>query len=136
MLNGNVARHKGRKAAGNPRSPQSTAATPACDNIWLTGRKLREHEKELKEELKVCKYKNKENKDKCYCNSQNKHDKREKNADELKEQSSQCCLASVGLRSGKRGNSMPLTPWWCGQTSPTRLSKSPQRLTKVDRGET
>lgn len=64
MLNGNVARHKGRKAAGNPRSPESTAATPACDNVWLTRRKLREHEKELKEELKVCKYKNTENTEK------------------------------------------------------------------------
>lgn len=42
MLDRNVFRHKCRKAAGNPRSPRSIAATPACDNVWLTRERRRE----------------------------------------------------------------------------------------------
>lgn len=44
MLDRNVFRHKCRKAAGNPRGPRSTAATPACDNVWLTRERRRERE--------------------------------------------------------------------------------------------
>lgn len=45
MLDRNVFRHKCRKAAGNPRSPRSIAATPACDNVWLTRERRRERER-------------------------------------------------------------------------------------------
>ncbi len=50
MLDRNVLRHICRKAAGNPRSPQSIAATPACDNVWLTRKRRKERDDERKRE--------------------------------------------------------------------------------------
>ncbi len=52
MLNHNVLRHKCRKAAGNPRSPQRIAATPASDNVWLMRKRRKRGAVKEKEELK------------------------------------------------------------------------------------
>lgn len=50
MLDHNVLQHKCRKAAGNPRRPQSIAATPACDNVWLTRKRGKVGDDERKSE--------------------------------------------------------------------------------------
>lgn len=143
MLDRNVFRHKCRKAAGNPRSPRSIAATPACDNVWLTRERRREREgdrggrrrERWKSALKNLKWrillwrkkeqtKRKEKGDNVTDWMNQKHEGEQTGA--------RCSLASVGLRRRNQGNSIPSTPRRWGRTSPTRLAMSPLTSAQKD----
>lgn len=106
---------------------------------WLTRGKYNEHER--KGEKWICALKRWDQERLGYIDGwMNREEGKEARLTEwvrgsFRQHWSHWSLASVCLRCGNWGNSIPSTPWKCRRISPIRLAKSPPLCCHVWRGE-